>query len=358
MTSLPRSMSSNVSALVLGVAVFIAACTRDGESPPASAQPEAPPTANLSLTVYTTIPSSQIQPVLDAYAAETGMKPRLVSPGAVQPAALADGSSALPDADLLLATSLGEMWQFADMDGFRPTFAESIDDNIPQVYRDAESRWTALATKARIVVYNTEIVDIEALDSVDGYDALGDERWRGRLCLSSSRVPDNQALIAFLIRKQNVRDAELMVRSWRANLATAVFTDDLALLKAISDGQCAIGIAGTNTLSTYLSRNAGAPVAPHGFSNPDSMLIDASGGGVGRHAHNPDDAADLLAWLTTRDPNALYAAQNNEFPANPEAPLSRSVESWRDMVAAPVSMSALGFLHEDAVLLAERARYP
>lgn len=343
---------------LLLMAALIAACSKEEAAPPpAAAQPEPRPEANLPLVVYATMPASRLQPVLDAYASETGKKARLVSGDKAYSAYVA-GNGSLPDADLLLVSGLGEMWQLAEMDGFRPTYSESIDSNIPSVYRDAESRWTALGTNARIVVYNRELVDVDAIGSVEAYAALGDEQWRGRLCLSSSQVPGNQALVAFLIRQQNVRDAEILVRSWRANLATSIFANDSELIKAIAGGQCAIGIAGSNALSNYLSGNAGAPVAPHQFSDPESILVDASGGGVARHAHNPDDAADLLAWLTSSAPNALWAAQNQEFPANVDAPLSRPVEAWRDMVAAPVSMSALGFLYEDAVLLVERARYP
>jgi iron(III) transport system substrate-binding protein len=262
------------------------------------------------------------------------------------------------ETDLVLGSGLAELWQFAEADGFRPTRSGSIDTSVPQVLRDAESRWTALATHARIVVYNTELVDIDEIDAVDGYASLGDEKWRGRLCLSSSRVPGNRTLVALLIYQQTVRDAELIVRSWRANLASTVFADDAGLVKAIAEGQCAIAIAGSNALANYVSANADAPVAPHRFADVRSILVDVSGGGVARHAQNPDGAAELLAWLTTTAPNALYAAQLHAFPANAGAPLSRSVQSWRDMVSMPTSLSALGFLHEDAVLLIERARYP
>ncbi len=107
------------------------------------------------------MPASRLQPVLDAYTAETGKKVQLVTGD--KNAWSADGPGSLPDADLLLVRSLGEIWPFAEKDGFRPTFSEAIETNIPQVLRDPESRWTALGLHGRIVVYNTGKVDADTI---------------------------------------------------------------------------------------------------------------------------------------------------------------------------------------------------
>ncbi len=349
-------MRVNVTAILL--ALVIVACSKEEVAPASLPQADVAPATNLPLVVYATLPAARLQPVLDAYSVETGKKVQLVTGNADFSAAFSDSPGSPAEADLLLARGLAELWQLAERDGFRPTYSESIATNIPQIFRDEESRWTALGTSARIVVYNRELVDTDSLADVDGYESLGDEQWQGRLCLSSSRLPGNRALVAFLISRHAVRDAEIVVRNWRANLASSVFADESGLLNAISDGQCAIGIVGSNALATYLSADAGSPVVPHRFADASSTMVDASGGGVARHAHNPAGAAELLGWLTTKVPNSLYAAQHREFPANTSATLSRSVEPWGDMVSSPTSLSALGFLHEDAVLLVERARYP
>lgn len=337
---------------------MIVGCGREDAAPAPEPPSEPSPVANLPLVVYATMPASRIQPVLDAFTAETGKKVELVTGDKDFLAITGGDRDSLPAADLLLAGSLAELWLTAEMDGFRPTYSDSIEANIPQALRDEEFRWTSLGIHGRIVVYNTELVGSAALDSANDYASLGDVAWRGKLCLSSSRVPGNRTLVAFLIYLYDLREAEFVVRNWRANFATNVFADDFGLIDAIAEGRCAIGIAGSNAFAAFAAANAAAPVALHRFSDPASMVVDASGAGVMRHAHNPEDAAKLLAWLTTKAPDALYAAQNQQIPANAGAPVSRSIESWRDVVSAPTPLSVLGFLHEDAVLLSERARYP
>ena len=242
--------------------------------------------------------------------------------------------------------------------GFARHSMPSIENNIPAQLRDPESRWTGLATNARLLVYNNELVSAESLDGVMDYASLGAEQWLGKLCLSSSRVSGNLTLVAFLIQKYGLRDAEITVRRWRTNLATNVFNSDAALIEAISSGQCATGIAGSDALAAYQSAHASSPVALHQFADPGEVVVDVSGGGVSRHAHNPEDAADLLVWLTTNAPNALYAAIGYEFPANASSKVMRGGESWHGAVSKPAQLSARAFLHDEAVLLVERAKYP
>lgn len=319
---------------------------------------ESAPRVNLPLIVYAAMPPARVRSVLEAYTTETGKQIQLVSGDAEASPSHFEQLGALPDADLYLAQSLADLWYVAEMDGFRPTYSQSIESDIPAELRDPESRWTALATRGRFVVYNSEQVSGDALGDVQGYTALAAEQWRGKLCLSSSSVPGNRTLVAFLIRQSDLREAEITVRRWRANLATNVFNDDTSLIEAISTGQCAIGIAGSNAYAAHVGANTGSPVALHRFIDPAEMVVDVSGGGVTRHARNPEGAADLLVWLTTNAPNAQYADLGRAFPANAESPSNSANESWRGMVSMPTPLSALAFLHADAVLLIERARYP
>jgi hypothetical protein len=205
--------------LLISTALLCSACSKEEVAPVSGpAAPRIEP-----VVVHATMPASRIMSVLDAYTAETGKEIQLASDDM-------DASTA----DLFLAPNIAELWQFAETDLFRPTVSESIERNIPSALRDPEFRWTALATHARIVVHNTALVSIDELGDVDNYAALGQEKWRNRICLSSSAVPGNRTLIALLIRRYDLREAEIIVRNWRANFATGVFADDLSLIKAIS----------------------------------------------------------------------------------------------------------------------------
>lgn len=340
----------------LSLLLILVACSKEAPAPVAIAEPAPAPVQNLPLVVYASMPGARVQSVFDAYTAETGNRVEVRSTEGENSRRPVDVES-LPDADLYLLGSLASLWSVAERDGFRPTFSTLIDDNIPVELRDPESRWTGLATSARLVVYNTELLDADMLRDINDYAALGAEQWRGKLCLSSSTVPGNLSLVAFLIRKYDLRDAEIAVRRWRGNFATDVFADDADLLDAIEAGRCQIGIAGSNSLAAHVADNAAASLGIHSFADAAETVVDVSGAGVSRHANNPERAAELLSWLTSNAPNALYAAMGNEFPANAGSRTAPGIETWRGSVAAPLQQSVLAFLHDEAVLLVERARY-
>jgi iron(III) transport system substrate-binding protein len=195
-------------------------------------------------------------------------------------------------------------------------------------------------------------------ESVVDYASLTDGSWRERLCLSSSTVAENGSLIAMLINDHGVHKAELIVRGWRANLAAPVFTDDKTLLQAIAAGQCAVGIADSSEIARFLRTNSDAKIAPLWFPDGGILHINASGGGVTRHAQNPEGAVALLEWLTSDAANTLFATRTLEFPANPESAADASLAEWSGFEPNPVNVASLGYLQEDAIKLAERARYP
>lgn len=337
--------------MIIAAAWLIVACDRaPTPSEPDSLPPPSPATDSRpsALTVYTDLDETSIGEVLDAFRAETGK--------ALQVVTGERRAAALPDADLYLIGSLSGLWHIAEADGFRPFETSEIDTAIPAAVRDPESRWSALALRPRLVFFNTAQLAAHDISSVHEYADLRSATWKGLLCLSSSRVPGNRSLVAMLIRDHGVREAELIVRDWQANLAEAVFPTDPALIAAVMDGRCAVGIADAGALFAIF---AGNQTAPLGFASlAGETLNDVTGAGIARHAHDPLGALHLLQWLTMSAPNALLASRELAFPANPDARVSASLDIWGKERPVISPLSEISFLHEDAEKLVERARYP
>jgi len=116
--------------------------------------------------------------VLDAYRSATGTKYRLMSDDMPEQAARLGNPQLMPKADLFVAGSLAELWSVAESDALRPVYSETLVNNIDPAMRDPESRWVALASRARIVVYNTGQVSAQKMAALQDYASLGDEAWR------------------------------------------------------------------------------------------------------------------------------------------------------------------------------------
>jgi len=349
--------------ILLWPALLVAAgCGQDATEPVVAAQPAVAPPSKIQsvrpVVVYATSGRAELVDVLDAYRAETGAAYVILGEEVVRTPNLLDLPQQLPKTDLFIASSFAELWSVAEDDGLRPTFSDVISSNIPAGLRDPESRWSALSARARVIAYNPELVSAEEIADVQAYSALGEDIWKDRLCVSSARVAGNRSLVAFLIRQNGVREAEVIVRRWRANFGNSIYNSDADLLKAISSGSCAVGIVDNNSLQNHAGGSLQSAIAAHWFENGDELLIDIRGGGVSRHAANPEAAVELLEWMTSRDGNALFAIRQKEFPANSESPMATALTPRSEYLREVDSLSSIGFLQEDAIKLIERARYP
>jgi iron(III) transport system substrate-binding protein len=309
------------------------------------------------VVVYSTFGEEFVQPVFDAYAAEAGVTVMLVTGDFAELAEKVLNPGAGPIADLFIAGNSGALWRAAELGIFRPTRSDAIDARVPERLRDPTRLWFAINTEARGIVFNADLVALDDLQSITGYASLGDERWRGRLCLSSSGHAANVSLLAMLVNDLGIRDTELLVRRWRANLAGAVTPDDGRLLQAVEAGECAVGIAGSSEFARYVDTHGHGGTVARWLPVSGELHVDASGAGVTRHAHNPERAAALLEWLTSDFANGLLAARVSRFPVNAASAADNSIAAWADFDVNPVGLASLYFLQEDAIRLAERAGY-
>jgi len=298
------------------------------------------------VVVYSTHGDNIVNSAFDAYTAETGVKIILLSGDFQSLTGKIRQAGRYPVADLFIAGNGVDLWQAGEQNLFRPNISAAVNERVPNQLRDPEHLWVSLAARGRIVIYNTELTSAAELGTIVDYASLGEPRWRGRLCLSSSGNAGNRSLIAMLVNDNGVRPAELLVRGWRSNLAAPVLSDDSNLLQAVAAGRCGIGIADSSELARFQRANAHARIAPFWFSDPGVLHVDVTGAGK------------LLEWLTSDAANALFAALTLEFPLNPGSTADASIAAWSGFEPNPVSISRLGYLQEDALELAQRAQYP
>jgi iron(III) transport system substrate-binding protein len=311
------------------------------------------------IVVYSARQAHLIQPLFDRYTEATGTPVRFVTDNAgalLQRLRSEDGNT---PADLLLTVDAGNLWRAAESGMLRPVDSGALREHIPARLRDPQDRWFGLSVRARTIVHSTERVTPAELST---YAALADEKWRNRLCLRTSKKVYNQSLVAMLIAQRGEARAEEIVRGWVANLAAPPFANDTAVLEAIAAGQCDVGIVNSYYFGRLEQDSPGLPLALF-WANQDAggdargVHVNVSGGGVVRHAGNPEGATDLLEWLSTDEAQRLFASLNLEFPANPGVAPAEQVAAWGGFEANPLNISRAGELQTAAVALMDRAGY-
>ncbi|SFF51496.1 iron(III) transport system substrate-binding protein [Fontimonas thermophila] len=309
------------------------------------------------LVVYSARAESLIKPIFERYERERGIKIRYLTDKEAPLIERLRAEGRNTPADLLLTVDAGNLWQAAELGLLRPLQSATLAANIPEHLRDPEGRWYGLSVRARTIVYARDRVQPSDLDS---YAALADGRWRGRLCLRTSKKVYNQSLVAMMIAELGMARTEQIVRGWVANLAAPPFASDNEVMDAIVARRCDVGIVNTYYFGRLLREKPELELAlfwPDQGENGRGVHVNVSGAGVTRHAKHPQAAQALLEWLSAGPAQHMFAALNLEYPANPDVPPDPAVAAWGSFRQNPINVAQAGALQAEAVKLMDRVGY-
>jgi len=307
------------------------------------------------VVVYSARNEHLIKPLFDRYTAETGVQIRYITDkeGPLLQRLKAEG--ARTPADMLITVDAGNLWHAAESGVLAEIDSPVLEANVPANLRDPQGRWFGLSERARTIVYSTERVKPEDLSS---YEDLADPKWKGRLCLRTSKKVYNQSLVATLIARHGEGQAEQIVRGWVDNLAAAPFSNDTKAMEAVLAGQCDVTIVNTYYFGRLQKDDPTIKLAIF-WPNQDSsgVHINVSGAGVTRHAKHPEAAQRLLEWLSSGAAQGDFAGLNMEYPVNDRVELDPLVAAWGPFKADELNVNEAGRLQADAIRLMDRAGY-
>jgi iron(III) transport system substrate-binding protein len=308
-----------------------------------------------TVTVYSARNEQLLKPLLDRYSKETGTEIRLMTAneGALLARLNAEGAST--PADVLITVDAGNLWLAAQQGQLRPLNSTVLQKNIPAHLRDPDNQWFGLSVRARTIVYSKSAVRPAELSS---YEDLAQPKWKGKLCLRTSKKVYNQSLIAMMITEIGEAKTEEIVRGWVANLATTPFPDDTSLLKAIAAGQCQVGIVNTYYLGRLLVKEPDLPVGLFWANQSGSGThVNVSGAGITKHAKNPAGAQKLIEYLSMEAAQSFYVDEDLEFPANPKVKPNSIIKEWGSFKPNLLNVAKAGELQATATKLMDRAGY-
>ncbi|MEH6461907.1 Fe(3+) ABC transporter substrate-binding protein [Chitinimonas sp. JJ19] len=307
------------------------------------------------VTVYSARIESLIKPLFDAYTKETGVQVKFVTDkeGPLMERIKAEGANT--PADVLLTVDAGVLWQAEQMGLLKQVKSTVLEANVPAHLRDPKGSWYGLSVRARTMFYNTQKLKPAQLAS---YEDLADPKWKGKLCLRTSKKVYNQSLVATMIARLGEAKTEQIVRGWVANLATDPFSDDTMMLKAVAAGQCEVGIANTYYYGRLMEKEPTLPLAVFWPNQKTTGVhVNISGAGVTRHAKNEKGALKLIEWLSSEKAQNLYADVNMEYPVNTKVKPDAKVAAWGDFKHDYINVAKAGELQAAAVKLMDRAGY-
>lgn len=308
-----------------------------------------------SVTVYSSRKEHLIKPLFESFTKDTGIKVEYLTGkgGALIERLKLEGANT--KADMFMTVDAGNLWYAGSQDLFQPIQTETLKSNIPAHLRDPDGLWTGLSIRARTIVYSTKRVNPSDLST---YADLSTDKWKGKLCLRTSKKIYTKSLAASVIYNHGEDKAGDIISGWVNNLAATPNAKDSHVMNAILAGQCDVGLVNTYYFGRLVAKQPNAPLKLF-WANQDTtgVHVNVSGAGVTKHASNAAGATKLLEYLSSAKAQAIYGSLNKEYPANQNVASGDVVSAWGSFKQDDMNLSQAGILQADAVKLMQLKGY-
>ena len=269
----------------------------------------------------------------------------------------AEGSAS--PADVILTVDVSRLYELSKADLLAPLSSEVIDERIPMHLRDASGTWTALSTRARIIVVSKDRVADGAIKRIED---LAKPEWKGKVCTRKGSHVYNRALLASMILHHGAEGAEAWAKGLVGNMARKPQGNDRAQAKAIYSGECDVALMNTYYFGKmkFNEKNPEqkdwAEAIKIVFFNQDDrgQHINISGGGIVKTSQRQDEARAFLEWMTGLKAQQIYASVNYEYPVNKNVAADVEVASWGQFKADEVSISTIAEASAEAQKIINR----
>lgn len=306
------------------------------------------------VNVYSYRQPPLVQPLFDAFTQKTGIQVKMVfaEKGLIE---RLQQEGELSPADVLLTADVGRLVEASDKELAQPVTSTAISSNVPETLRATNNEWFGLTMRARVVYASKARVPQTSIS----YEELADPKWKGKICTRPGDHPYNLGLIAAMI----THFGEDWTRTWlqgvKANLAFKPNGNDRSQAKSVYAGECDLAIGNTYYMG-LMATNEKEPeqkewAAASRIIFPSSPKmgtnVNISGMLMTRHAPNHDNALKLMEFLASDDAQQLYAAQNFEYPVDPNVQPSDIVKSWGSFTPDSINITELAKNQKRAVQL-------
>jgi iron(III) transport system substrate-binding protein len=303
----------------------------------------ATPAQAQEVNVYTYRETQLIQPLLDAFTKDTGIKTNVVSAGSgLEQRIKSEGANS--PADVLLTVDIGRLQEAVDLGITQPVKSAVLDKAIPAQYRDPNGNWYGISMRARVVYASKERVKQDTIT----YEELADPKWKGKICIRSGQHIYNNALFAAYVAKHGEAKTEEWLKGLKANLAQKPSGGDRETARDVAAGKCDIGIGNTYYWALMNDKEADKKA----WADATRVILPTFEGGgthvnlsgvvLAKNAPHKDNAIKLMEWLVSDKAQHMYADVNYEYPVLSGIAINKTIAGYGTLKpdAMPISKIA------------------
>lgn len=275
---------------------------------PAPAPEPAP--VQRSLLLYSGRNEDLVGPLIEQAQAELGVEIGVrYGSSAGQAAAILEEGDSSP-ADLFYSQDAGSIGALQKA-GLLSDLPQAVLNLVDPRFRSRDGQWVGISGRARVFVYNTELIGVD--DLPQSVTELTDSSWEGR----TGWAPGNGSFQAFVsaMRELHGDDATIeWLKGMDAN-DTRVYPKNTPIVEATCLGEIDGGLVNHYYLLRRLAQEPDLPCANHFFADGDvGNLINVSSAGIVKSSQSPGAAADLIGYLLSAPAQSYFRDKTFEYP--------------------------------------------
>jgi iron(III) transport system substrate-binding protein len=267
------------------------------------------------LVVYSGRKEMVIKPVAEAFQKKTGVQVKLKIGKTSGLANELIQEKARPRADVFIATEAGVMEVLTKNGVLEPYVSLEVKDLEPG-FRDREGRWTGISSRARVLLYNKNLVaDKDAPRSVL---QLTDPKWKGKVAIAGTRERTTLSWVSSLVAVKGAEFTKDYLARLYAN-GLKILPDNADVWQGVGRGEFAVGL--TNSPNYFLARKADYPV---GVVYPDQdggalgTLLNLNAIALVKGAANPGAAKRFIDFVLSAEGQRTLIDGAYEIPLKPD----------------------------------------
>lgn len=309
------------------------------------------------VNIYSYRQAFLIEPILEQFTEQTGIKTRVVfaKKGLIE---RLKREGRLSPADMVLTSDFAKLLQLEKQGLTQPIMSKTVEKNIPAQFRDTDGDWVALTKRTRSIYSAKRLGDHSAIR----YEDLAKPEFKGKICTRSGKHPYNLGLIASMLAHHGEAATEQWLQGIKSNLARKPQGNDRAQVKAIKESLCDISLGNSYYLGKMLKdskQKVWADAVNINFPNQADRgtHINVSGVALTKHAKNKQAAVKLIEFLTDNTAQQMYASVNYEYPVKKGVPVSDLVASWGTFKEDQIAIASLAQYREQALKLLDKVKF-
>lgn len=292
------------------------------------------------LTVYSGRNESLIGPILAQFSEDTGITVEVLYGGAsaVANQILTEGENS--PADVFIAQDGGALGALAAADMLQTLPDATLNRVVDSAFVSPDGVWIGLSGRARVLVYNPEMLNEMGLKLPESILELTDETWRGLV----GWAPTNASFVAN-VTAMRVLLGDCDTEDWLAAMIAndvQAYPKNTPIVQAVINGEVPVGLVNHYYLYRFLAEDPEITATLHFFPGGDvGSLINVAGAAILQSSDQQDLALQLVDYLLSDSAQAYFAETTYEYPLAAGVEPTVDLPGLADIEAPEIDLSDL-----------------